>query len=137
MFRKLAQKCSDFIGKPIAFFLSVVAVVVWAILGPVFQYSDTWQLVINTSTTIITFLMIFLVQNTQNRDAKAIHLKIDEIIRAIKGARNNMIDIEDESDQRLKDIHQEFQELSKHTKELEELHTLELERKRALKKKHK
>lgn len=129
MFRKLAQMCSDFIGKPIAFFLSVVAVVVWAILGPVFQYSDTWQLVINTSTTIITFLMIFLVQNTQNRDAKATHLKIDEIIRSMKGARNILIDIEDESDQKMKDLQLEFQELSRQTKELEVLHEQELKKK--------
>ncbi len=124
MFRRLAQICSDSLGKPMAFFLAVAVVVVWGALGPIFGYSDTWQLVINTSTTIITFLMIFLVQNTQNRDAKAIHLKLDEVIRAIKGARNDLLDIEDEPDQRLKDLHQEFHDLSEKqkTKELDQLH---------------
>lgn len=112
--------CSDFIGRPIAFIASVLIVSLWAFLGPVFGYSDTWQLVINTGTTIITFLMIFLVQNTQNRDAKAIHLKLDEVIRAIKGARNDLMDLEDEPDERLKDLHNEFHELSQKSKELEE-----------------
>ncbi len=128
MFRKLAQMCSDFIGRPSAFVLAVVIVILWGVTGPLFDYSDTWQLVINTGTTIITFLMVFLVQNTQNRDAKAIHLKIDEIIRSIKGARNDMLDLEDEPDQRLKDLHQEFQELSKQTRKLAEIHTEELKK---------
>lgn len=105
--------CSDFMGRPMAFFLAVLSVIIWAALGPIFQYSDSWQLVINTGTTILTFLMVFLVQNTQNRDAKAIHLKLDEVIRAMRTARNDLLDIEDESDQRLKDLHLEFQELSK------------------------
>lgn len=113
MFRKLAQMCSDFMGRPMAFFLAATSVIIWAVLGPIFDYSNTWQLVINTGTTILTFLMVFLVQNTQNRDAKAIHLKLDEIIRAMRSARNDLLDIEDESDQRLKDLHLEFQELSK------------------------
>ncbi len=128
MFRKLAQLCSDFIGRPFAFVLAVVIVIIWGVTGPLFDYSDTWQLVINTGTTIITFLMVFLVQNTQNRDAKAIHLKIDEIIRSIKGARNDMLDLEDEPDQRLKDLHQEFQELSKQTRSLTEIHKDELKK---------
>jgi low affinity Fe/Cu permease len=121
MFRKLAHWCSDFIGRPTAFFTAVLIVIVWGLAGPLFQYSDTWQLVINTGTTIVTFLMIFLVQNTQNRDNKAIHLKIDEVIRSIKGARNDLLDIEDEPDQRLKDLHQEFHDLSQKTKNLEEV----------------
>lgn len=125
MFRKLAQFFSDFLGRPIAFFIAVATVLIWAMLGPLFHYSDTWQLVINTGTTIITFLMVFLVQNTQNRDAKAIHLKLDEVIRSIKNARNDLLDIEDEPDQRLKDLHQEFQALSQKTKDLEELHKKE------------
>jgi low affinity Fe/Cu permease len=128
MFRKLAQMCSDFIGRPSAFVLAVVIVIIWGVTGPLFNYSDTWQLVINTGTTIITFLMVFLVQNTQNRDAKAIHLKIDEIIRSIKGARNDMLDLEDEPDQRLKDLHQEFQELSRQTRDLAEIHKDELKK---------
>lgn len=126
MFRKLAQFCSDFIGRSVAFFIAVVVVFTWALTGPLFGYSDTWQLVINTGTTIVTFLMVFLVQNTQNRDAKAIHLKLDEVIRSIKGARNDMLDIEDEPDQRLKDLHQEFHDLSEKTKELDHIHKDEL-----------
>jgi low affinity Fe/Cu permease len=118
MFRKIAQVCSDFFGRPTAFFLAIAVVIVWGSLGPIFDYSDTWQLVINTGTTIVTFLMVFLVQNTQNRDAKAIHLKLDELIRALGRARNDLLDIEDESDQRLKDLHQEFQVLSKKTKKV-------------------
>lgn len=129
MFRKLAQMCSEFMGKPLAFFLAVLSVIVWGALGPLFNYSDTWQLVINTGTTILTFLMVFLVQNTQNRDAKAIHLKLDELIRALGRARNDLMDIEDEPDQRLKDLHQEFQELSKKTKAIEKAHLAELEKK--------
>lgn len=125
MFRKLAQMCSDFMGRPMAFFLALIAVLGWAALGPLFQYSDSWQLVINTGTTILTFLMVFLVQNTQNRDAKAIHLKLDELIRALARARNDLLDIEDEPDQRLKDLHQEFQALSQKTKSLEEAHKKE------------
>lgn len=117
MFRKLAHFFSDFVGRSTAFFLALAVVLIWAILGPMFNYSDTWQLVINTGTTIITFLMVFLVQNTQNRDAKAIHLKLDEVIRSIKNARNDLLDIEDQPDQRLKDLHEEFQELSKKTQD--------------------
>jgi low affinity Fe/Cu permease len=112
MFRRLAHRTSELVGSPVAFFCAVTVVIGWALLGRYFSYSDTWQLVINTGTTIITFLMIFLVQNTQNRDAKAIHLKLDELIRSMKAARNNLLDIEDESDQRLSDLHEEFRQLS-------------------------
>jgi low affinity Fe/Cu permease len=112
MFRKLAHFTSEVIGSPLAFFLAVVVVLSWAFSGQFFGYSDTWQLVINTGTTIMTFLMIFLVQNTQNRDARAIHLKLDELIRSLEEARNDLLDIEDEPDQRLSDLHKEFTELS-------------------------
>jgi low affinity Fe/Cu permease len=84
------------------------------VTGPIFHYSDSWQLIINTGTTIITFLMVFLIQNTQNRDAKTFHLKLDELIHAIKGARNKMIDLENMTDEELDRIRNEFQRLSKH-----------------------
>jgi len=89
------------IGTPLAFVLAVLVVVAWALCGPAFHYSDTWQLVINTGTTIVTFLVVFMIQNTQNRDSKAIHLKLDELIRAIKSARNRMIYVEDMTDAEL------------------------------------
>src|SRR6478672_473999 len=92
-FRHAARLTSNAIGTPIAFAIAVGAVIVWAATGPVFHYSDTWQLVINTATTIITFLVVFMIQNTQNRDSKALHLKLDELIRAVEAARNRMVDI--------------------------------------------
>src|SRR4051794_14091498 len=85
-FRKFAQSAANAMGSPSAFFVSCVLLLVWAATGPVFHFSDTWQLIINTATTIVTFLMVFLIQSTQNRDAKAIHLKLDELIRSVKGA---------------------------------------------------
>ena len=87
---------------------------VWGVTGPAFHFSDTWQLVINTGTTIVTFLMVFLIQNTQNRDAKAVHLKLDEIIRAIKGARNELVDLEEMSEADLKRLEEEFKNLHDH-----------------------
>lgn len=108
LFRKFSQRTSAIVGSPWAFILAITVIVVWAASGPLFHFSDTWQLVINTSTTIITFLMVFLIQNTQNRDAKAIHLKLDEIIRAIGEARNTMVDLEDLSDEELEKLQQEF-----------------------------
>jgi low affinity Fe/Cu permease len=89
-------------------------ILAWAITGPIFHFSDTWQLVINTGTTIVTFIMVFLIQNTQNRDAIAIHLKLDELIRAVKEARISMIDLEDVSDEELEKLRRQFQELRKH-----------------------
>ena len=103
-FRHLAMCVARFAGTPVAFGLSFMVIVVWAIMGPFYHYSDTWQLVINTGTTIVTFLMVFLIQNMQNRDAKAIHLKLDELIRAVKGARNNLITIENLSEEELKTL---------------------------------
>jgi low affinity Fe/Cu permease len=113
MFRKFAQKASNLVGSPAAFLLAVAVIVVWAVTGPVFHFSDTWQLVINTGTTIITFLMVFLIQNTQNRDAKAIHLKLDELIRSVEEARNNLVDLEDMSDDELQKLQEEFQKFRK------------------------
>ncbi len=110
-FRKFAHKTSVIVGSPWSFIVAVVIILLWAITGPLFHFSDTWQLVINTSTTIITFLMVFLIQNTQNRDAHAIHLKLDELIRAVVDARTELVDLEDMSDQELQKLQAEFSHL--------------------------
>ena len=110
-FQKFAQRTSFIAGTPWAFFAAALVVIVWAILGRRFGYSDTWQLVINTGTTIVTFLMVFLIQNTQNRDAKAIHLKLDELIRSKHGARNKLLDLEHCTDEELAAIEQEFKRI--------------------------
>jgi low affinity Fe/Cu permease len=111
LFRKFAQAASQAVGSPWAFILAVTVIVVWGVSGPMFGYSDTWQLVINTGTTIITFLMVFLIQNTQNRDAKAIHLKLDELIRGVEGARTHLVDLEELSDDELERLRKQFQRL--------------------------
>ena len=111
LFRKLAHRTSEAAGSPWAFIAAVSIILIWALTGPVFHFSDTWQLVINTGTTILTFLMVFLIQNTQNRDAKAIHLKLDELIKSMQGARNAMVNLEDLSDTELARLKQEFQRL--------------------------
>src|SRR5205085_12014808 len=102
---------SMMLGSGWAFVTAILIIVVWGITGPTFHYSDTWQLITNTGTTIVTFLMVFLIQNTQNRDAKAMHLKLDEIIRALGKARNEMVDLEDLSDEELKKIEEQFRRL--------------------------
>jgi low affinity Fe/Cu permease len=107
-FRVFARRSSDVLGSPWAFVMAILVIVVWAATGPTFHFSDTWQLIINTGTTIVTFLMVFIIQNTQNRDAKAVHLKLDEIIRAIKGARNELVDLEELSDEELKKLEEQF-----------------------------
>ena len=93
------------------FFLAVAVVIVWAVCGPMFGYSDSWQLIINTGTTILTFLMVFLIQNTQNRDAKAIQLKLDELIRAVEGARTRLVRLEDMTDDELAELQEQFKRL--------------------------
>ena len=110
-FRKFASATSDVVGSSWSFILAVLIIYVWAVTGPAFGYSDTWQLVINTGTTIITFLMVFLIQNTQNRDAKAIHLKLDELLRASEGARTSMANLENMPDEELKRLQQEFRRI--------------------------
>jgi low affinity Fe/Cu permease len=110
-FRVFARRSSAVLGSAWAFVVAVLIIVVWGATGPTFHYSDTWQLIINTGTTIVTFLMVFLIQNTQNRDAKAVHLKLDEIIRALKGARNELVDLEDLSDEDLAKLEQQFKRL--------------------------
>jgi low affinity Fe/Cu permease len=110
-FRRMAHATAERVGRPQSFLLAVAVVALWGITGPVFHYSDTWQLVINTGTTIVTFLMVFLIQNTQNRDAHAVHLKLDELIRATKGARNALVGLEDMSDEELDKLQHEFERL--------------------------
>jgi low affinity Fe/Cu permease len=112
-FRVFARHSSMILGSAWAFAGAVLVIAVWLLTGPTFHFSDTWQLIINTATTIITFLMVFLIQNTQNRDAKAVHLKLDEMIRALKGARNQLVDLEDLSDEELKKLEEQFQRLRK------------------------
>lgn len=110
-FRKFAHKISTATGSPWAFILAAAVIVVWLITGPLFNFSDTWQLVINTGTTVVTFLMVFLIQNTQNRDSIAVHLKLDELIRSIETARNTLVDLEDLPDEAIETVRKEFQEL--------------------------
>jgi len=111
LFRQFATAASRWMGSPAAFMIAVVAIVAWAASGPMFDYSDTWQLVINTATTVVTFLMVFLIQSTQNRDARAIQLKLDELIRGVQGARNHLVDLESMTDTELDDLQREFQRL--------------------------
>ncbi len=108
LFRKIAHASSQLVGSSWAFVVALGVVLLWALMGPYFHYSDTWQLIINTGTTVLTFLMIFLVQNTQNRDAKAMHLKLDELIRAHKASRNQLIDLENLPDAEMERIHDQF-----------------------------
>ena len=110
-FRVFARHSSIALGSAWAFAGAVLVILVWILTGPTFHFSDTWQLIINTATTIVTFLMVFLIQNTQNRDAKAVHLKLDEVIRALKGARNQLVDLENLSDADLKKLEKQFQRL--------------------------
>jgi low affinity Fe/Cu permease len=110
-FRVFARTSSAVLGSAWAFIVALLIIVVWGITGPMFNFSDTWQLIINTGTTIVTFLMVFLIQNTQNRDSKAVHLKLDELIVAIKGARNNLVDLEKLSDDELQKLEKEFERI--------------------------
>jgi low affinity Fe/Cu permease len=112
-FYKFAHKTSVWMGSAWAFCIAVLIVIVWALTGPVFDYSEDWQLAINTGTTIVTFLMVFLIQNTQNRDSRAVHLKLDELIRSVHKARNKIIDVEELSDKELDELQAEFLELHK------------------------
>jgi len=112
-FRLFARRSSMVLGSAWAFASAILIIVIWGLTGPTFHYSDTWQLIINTGTTIVTFLMVFLIQNTQNRDAKAVHLKLDEVIRALKGARNQLIDLEKLSDEDLTSLEKQFERVRK------------------------
>ena len=112
-FRIFARRSSTVLGSAWAFGIAILVIVIWGLTGPAFHYSNTWQLIINTGTTIVTFLMVFLIQNTQNRDAKAAHLKLDEIIRALKGARNELIDLEKLADEDLISLEKQFERVRK------------------------
>src|SRR4029450_857230 len=112
-FRLFAKRSSMMLGSAWAFAIAILIIVIWGLTGPMFHYSDTWQLIINTGTTIVTFLMVFLIQNTQNRDAKAAHLKLDELIRALKGARNHLIDLEKLADEDLSRLEKQFERVRK------------------------
>ncbi|MBK9176434.1 MAG: low affinity iron permease family protein [Flavobacteriales bacterium] len=112
-FTRFAKKTSTYTGRPATFIIAVFVIVVWALTGPLFNYSDTWQLVINTSTTIITFLMVFLIQNTQNRDTEALQIKLDEIIRSMEKANNALLDLEELDDSELDRIREEYAVLAR------------------------
>lgn len=121
-FRLFARSASDRLGSPWAFSGAVAVVLLWGLSGPVFGFSSTWQLVINTGTTIVTFLMVFLLQNTQNRDSVAIHLKLDELLRGTQGTRTGLVNLEVLSDSELSHLHDEFVRLSEeHGAEIDEL----------------
>ena len=107
-FSQMAQTVSSWTGHPISFLLAAAVVILWIVTGPLFDYSDTWQLVINTGTTIVTFLMVFLIQNTQNRDTEALQLKIDELIRVTQQARNRLINLEDLTEEEMDKVKQEL-----------------------------
>jgi low affinity Fe/Cu permease len=113
LFHRAAILCADWVGRPAAFVIASASIVVWALVGPWAGFSDTWQLVINTGTTIATFLILFLIQNTQNRDTKALHLKLDELIRALNGARAEFLNLESLSDVDLEKLKKEFKTLQR------------------------
>lgn len=124
IFHKVAATVSYLAGTGMAFVMAMSVIVVWGVSGPVFGFSDTWQLVINTSTTIVTFLMVFLIQNTQNRDGKALQLKLDELIRASRSARDSFIDLEDMDDDELAALNSEFQQVHQHSRKHPAMHNL-------------
>ena len=121
-FEKFAESATKATGSSVAFLLAAGIVIVWAVSGPIFKFSETWQLVINTGTTIITFLMVFLIQKTQNKDSKAIHLKLNELIAANAGCSNRMVDIEDITEVELDQLHKFYAKLSELAKKDYDIH---------------
>ncbi|GAB3303408.1 low affinity iron permease family protein [Luteimonas notoginsengisoli] len=115
-FTRFAQSAARFTGRPLCFALAATLIVVWALTGPIFQFNNTWQLVINTGTTIVTFLMVFLIQNTQNRDTEALHIKIDELIRATASANNTLLALEELDDDAVEKQRQRFAELARNAR---------------------
>ncbi len=111
-FTRLAQRTAQVSGQPVTFLLAVLIIAAWAITGPIFHFSDTWQLVVNTGTTIVTFLMVFLIQSTQNRDAEAVHIKLDELLRVTPGAHNVLMDLEELEEQELNRIRAVYMKLA-------------------------
>ena len=116
-FAKIAKATSRATGRPLTFLLALSVIVVWAITGPLFHFSDTWQLVINTGTTVVTFLMVFLIQNTQNRDSEAMQVKLDEIIRALEGAHNGLLDLEELEEAELDRVRERYEDLARRARE--------------------
>lgn len=117
-FNKIAKRTSDWTGHPAAFGIALSLVFAWALTGPIFGYSNTWQLVINTGTTIVTFLMVFLIQNSQNRDTTALQIKLDELIRSNRGAKNSLLDLEDLDEEELSKIRDEYENLAARARRL-------------------
>jgi len=115
-FRKASVAAANFLGSPWMFIANVLLILIWLAFGPVFHFSDTWQLLVNTVTTVITYLAVFLIQNTQNRDARAVHIKLDELISSIEGARNRLVDLEDLTDEELDLLQKQFKRLQKLSK---------------------
>jgi low affinity Fe/Cu permease len=112
-FARFSRKCADALGSPSAFAINCLLIMLWLVTGPLFQYSDTWQLVVNTVTTVFTYLAVFVIQNTQNRDARAMHLKLNELIASIEGARNRLVDLEELTDEELATLQKQFQQLQR------------------------
>jgi low affinity Fe/Cu permease len=143
MLERFSRKVTEWAGSSLAFVIAFSIIIVWAVTGPIFKFSDTWQLVINTGTTIVTFLMVFLIQRSQNKDALAIHLKLNEIVAVIEGASNRLIDVEDLTEAEVQTLHQHYQKLAAMAKreikltvshsieEAEERHERKLGKKRA------
>ncbi len=115
-FERMARAISQFTGSTPAFVTAVLVVLIWAVIGPLFHYSETWQLVINTGTTIVTFLMVFLIQRTQNKDSPAVQLKLNEIVAALEGASNRLVNVEDLSEEELTTLHRHYQALAQMAK---------------------
>jgi len=125
---RFSQKAAVYSGNSWAFIIAVAVVLVWALTGPLFGFSDTWQLVINTGTTIVTFLMVFLIQRSQNKDTQAVHLKLNELVAALQGASNRIIDVEDLSEEELRVLHEHYRtlvHLAKHDADLRKSHSIE------------
>lgn len=125
---RFARASTHWTGSTPAFILAVAVVVIWIVTGPLFGFSDTWQLVINTGTTIVTFLMVFLIQRAQNNDSRAVHLKLNELVAAVRGASNHLLNVEDASEEELKTLHAHYQELAKladQATELQQSHSVE------------
>lgn len=120
LFTRLSQATAHWAGKPQTFFVALAVIVVWAVSGPFFGFNDTWQLVINTSTTIVTFLMVFIIQNSQNRDTAAMQIKLDELINKLEGAREELLDLEELDEDKLEEMRAEFEEIARKARELRE-----------------
>lgn len=116
-FARFSRRCAEALGSPLVFVVNCLLILLWLVSGPFFGYSDTWQLVVNTVTTVFTYLAVFIIQNTQNRDARAMHLKLDELISSMEGARNRFVDLEDLSDDELRELQAQFRNLQLRAKQ--------------------